>query len=885
MIKGIKHLRFVFSLLFLVASLSLYANKKDGITIYGTYKVNGSDKSGVQIRLLRNGIKESTNSSGNGKFEYDLKFNNQYELQFSKSGYITKKVVVSTDVPERVLESNSSFPPFKIEITLFREVEGGDYSIFDEPVALVIYDKELDDFDFDRAYNAEIEEEIKAVETKIINAPVAQKVDENLRLYNELIKKADSEFDAKSYVNAKKNYGKALELKPRESYPQIRIGMIDKLLADLAKREKQKKQTDAYYALIDKADVLLDEKKYPQARSYYVQAAELKPEQQYPKDKIKLIDQIFAQREAEQRKYDNTIALADRYFKEEQYEPAKKSYQEALKMRKDESYPKAQIKRIERLLSDLQTAKEKQDNYNKAIAQADNFFQNKNWFDAQDNYQKASDLLPEKRYPKDKIKEIDKILKAEQKDLDDYTAAIKRADSYFEKENWENAQTLYEKALKVKPEESYPKAQIEKITATLSAIAAQNAKEKAYTTAISKGDRAFDKRNWEEAKAAYFDALKLKTEENYPQERIKTIEEKLADLAAKQAKENRYDEKLKQADLHYDQKQWNDAIAQYKAALEIKPSESYPKLQIKKIERFLKEELAKQTALEKEEKYNSLIAEGDQAYNAKNWDKALGSYEGALQIKPQAGYPKSRISAVNRKIKASEQEEKQQKAYDMAVAQADSLYGKHEWLPAIARYDKALDIKPKEDYPKTQISEIKARLSAEELAKQEALKATQKARQKAAYNEAVDTADKALADKHYGVAKQNYRKALRILPEEKYPKDKLLEIENLLQQKQEAENQYYKKITPKQTAANRYYKKINPSENTKQRYVDRIDATQPNESKYEALMQKATELEMTGNIPFAKAYYRQAYLVKPSLQLFNKLKELNRRTKLTETKE
>ncbi len=869
--------------LFFAAGASLFA-KNYGIKIYGTYKVNGGETSGVQLRLLRNGIKESSNVSGNGKFEYSLQFNNQYELQFSKAGYITKKVVISTDVPERVLETNSDFPPFKIEIELFREVEGGDYSLFDEPVAMVIYDKELDDFDYDRAYNAQIEEKIKEVETKIINAPVVQKEDEKLRIYEELIKKADKEFDVKSYVNSRKNYEKALKIKPKENYPQIRIDLIDRLLADLEKREKQKEQNDAYYTFVDKADILFEEKNYPQARSYYVKAIEIKPEQQYPKDKIKLIDQIFAQREAEQRKYDNAVALADRYFKEEKYEYAQKEYEKALEIRKDEEYPKQQISRIRRLLAELQNKEEKESNYNAAIAKADAFFQEKNWFDARDAYVKASDILPDKKYPQEQIKAIDKILKSEHKELAQYTEAIKKADDFFNQEKWIDAQKHYERALKIKSEEVYPKEQIKKLTTSLANIEAQKAKDNSYNKEIEKGDRAFDRENWEEAKQAYFAALQLKPQEEYPQKRIKIVEKNLADLAAKKAKEDRYNEELKQADLHYDQKQWSEALIRYKAASEMKPSEKYPKEQITKIDRFLQEELKQKTAQELEDNYNKYIEEADQAFDAENWDTALTKYKAALQLKSNASYPQTRIKAINKRIQTMAEAEELQKKYEVVIAKADLLFSNSDWLSAIATYEKALDIKSDENYPKEQIKKIQATLSAEKLAKEEAQKTKILEEKRKSYEEAISKADKELANKQYSFAKQFYRKALSILPDEQYPKNKLKEIDDLFKKEEIAKRQKYKVLQTKDTINYRYYKRIVPDDKKETRYVKVIDATQANEAKYNDLIQKAEKAENEGNIPFAKAYYQQAYLEKPSLQIFNKLKELDRRIQVKNTK-
>ncbi len=909
-------MRFVISLLVLLLGANLYA-EKNGITIYGTYKVNGGDAEGVQIRLLRNGIKEKSSISGSGKFKYGLDFNTQYELSFSKSGYITKKIVISTDVPERVLESNSDFPPFKIEVELFPKVEGGDYSIFDEPVAMVIYDKELDDFDFDRAYDAEVKEEIKKVEAKIIQAPLATKpkIDKNSLLYKELIRKADSEFEAKSYVESRKTYGKALKLKPKEIYPQRQIELIDKTLADLKKQEEQKKQRKSYYALIDKADVLFEDKKYKQARSYYEEALKIKSDQVHPRDRIALIDQIFAQQKAAQKEYGNAVALGDRYFKESKYDLAKKSYEEALKMRKDESYPKEQIERIDRLLSELKNKEEKEQKYKEALAEADVLFAKESWADAKVAYEKAT-KFSDKKYPREQIKKIESILKEQKKSLDKYSKAIVRADEAFKDKDFKNAQKYYERAITFRPQEVYPKEQLKKITTLLATAAEEQKIENAYKEAIETADRAFRRKNWEDAKSAYFKALKVKPEEKYPQKQIKIIEEKLEKIANKKAEEDRYNQKLKEADTAYDQKNWSESLVLYKVALEMKPAEKYPKLQIRKIEKFLQEELKKKSAEEKEESYKAAIAKADKAYDGEQWEDALANYEGALQIKPKDKHARGRIKSVQKARKESEQKQALEQKYQAIIAKADDFFEQSKWLESIAAYNDALEVKSNEEYPKNQISKVKSKLSAEELAKEKVRKEAKQAELQKSYDEAIKKADDKFAKKRYGTAKFYYQEALSISAEEEYPKKKLTEIANILQKNEEATQQGYQKIVTDETSKGVYYDRIDldtenenqrfvkvinvsstdekaktvelASDNdikqiTKSRYVKKIESSTFDKKKYDALISKAESAEKAGRKSFARAFYRQAYLMNPSATIYAKLKELDNLMQLTKS--
>lgn len=846
------------------------AQKKRGITVYGTYLVEGGDVSDTQIEMLRNGVSVGTNNRGNGKFEYDLDFDQQYQLTFSQKGYITKKVVISTDVPERVLKANNKFPPFEIKITLYRSVPGGDYSIFDDPVAMIIYDKELDDFDYDRAYNAEIEEKIKKAEEQITKIPIP-KIDEKSRLYEELIKKADREFESRSYVDARKTYQEAQSVKPKENYPKIRIELINTLLADLQKKSLEKERNESYYALVDKADILLEEKKYAPARSYYVEASGLKPEQQYPKDKIKLIDQIFAQKEAVERKYNNAISLGDRMFKEEKYPSAKTSYEEAMRIKEDENYPREQIERIERLLAKLESEKAQEALYKETIAKADTFFSEKNWYDAKDTYEIASGLKKDIHYPKQRIQEIERILKEEKNQLDNYTNEIARGDNAFEEKKWDNAKNYYKKALEFKPNEIYPQEQLKKIVDELKKIAKRDAQEKDYAEAIARGDRYFSLENWEEAKDSYFDALKLKSGEEYPKERIAEIEKKLEALSVKIAEDNRYNEALKIADNHYDMKKWNDALAQYKSALEIKPSEKYPKVQIRKVEDFLQQELVRQSEKEREDRYKGLIEEADKAYGMKDWNSALGSYEGALQIKSDANYPQSQILKIQELLRVMAEAERIQESYNSAVREADMNYQKSEWISAISGYEKAQSVKPEEMYPASQIEKIRQKIREEEIALQKALEKETEAKRRIKYDEVVREADNQFSSKEYAFAKHSYRKALTILPDEEYPQKQMKEIDRLLREKEEKGNKFYQNLNLSRSKKEKYYTPVEVKTKEKTRYIQLKDATVIDENKYNELIEKGEKAMSAGNYAFARVYFNQAYLIKPSPSLLNKI--------------
>ncbi len=72
------------------------------------------------------------------------------------------------------------------------------------------------------------------------------------------------------------------------------------------------------------------------------------------------------------------------------------------------------------------------------IAEADKRLAEKSYSDAKTGYQSAMKIKPDQQYPKDKITEIDNALAelAQQKALDDqYNAAIAKADKSFTDQN------------------------------------------------------------------------------------------------------------------------------------------------------------------------------------------------------------------------------------------------------------------------------------------------------------------------------------------------------------------------------------------------------------------------------------------------------------------
>ncbi|WP_321516874.1 hypothetical protein [Marinifilum fragile] len=848
------NLQFIIKLsavIFLVfCHFSISAQEKYSVT--GKVKIENGSIDNTFITIYENAVKlESKLVDNNGKFTCDLDFGNDYIFEFSKEGFVTKKVSVSTFVPEEVLSRDSQFPPFKFTVSLFPAYEGLDLSIFDQPMGMIMYDKELDNFDYDRGYDSQIRDAIQKAEEEARRRAAeleAQRLAKE-KAYNAAIQKGDINFRGKKYEEAKMAYNEALAVKTEEQYPKSQIAKIDDLLAEQQRQAdeaarlaaEQKALDEKYAAIITLADSQFESGDYTSAKTSYSDALELKAEERYPKSQIAKIDELLAeqQRQAEEaarlaaekkaldEKYASIITLADSQFESGDYTSAKTSYSDALELKAEERYPKSQIEKIDELLAEQQRQAEEaarlaaeqkalDEKYASLITLADSQFESGDYTSAKTSYSDALELKAEERYPKSQIEKIDELLAeqqrqaeeaarlaAEQKALDEkYASLITLADSQFESGDYTSSKSSYSEAVALKSEEQYPKNQITKIDELLveqqrqaeeaARLAAEKkALDEKYASIITLADSQFESGDYASAKTSYSDALELKAEEQYPKSQVAKIDELLA-------------EQQRQAEL-----------AARLAADQKKKAEEAARL------------AAEQKALD--DKYAVIISLADSQFESGDYTSSKNSYFDALALKAKEQYPKSQIAKIDELLAeqqrqaevaarlAADQKKKAEEAARLAAEQkalddkyaaiislADSQFESGDYISAKTSYSDALVLKAEQQYPKSQIAkidellaeqqrqaELAARLAAEQERKTEEV-ARLAAEQKALddkYAFIITLADSQFESGDYASSKNSYSDALALKSEEEYPKSQIKKIDELLadQQKQAEE--------------------------------------------------------------------------------------------------
>ncbi|MDP4282010.1 MAG: hypothetical protein Q8867_07640 [Bacteroidota bacterium] len=709
----------------------------------------------------------------------------------------------------------------------------------------------------------------------------AQLADEKTRneAYGTSIENADKLYVQKNYDQARTEYQNALSIKPEEKYPKERISAIETILSGIA----QEKATEAnFQRLIAHADSLLALKSYTLAKADYSKALEIKPKDPYPKSKILEIERTLGEIAAAKNRdeqYESAVAAGDKLMDEKSYSQAKTRYQSALKIKPDESYPKGKIAIADSLLANLAHLKELDDQYNTSILKADKLFASKSWEDARSEYLNAGNLKPEEKYPKDKVTEIDKILAgiAENKTKEEnYQKILSDADKLLADKSYTNAKEQYSEALKIKPGEKYPQDKIAEIDKITGQIAAAKALDEQYTSAIALADKLLQDKSYEPSRAQYQKALDMKPSETYPKTKISDIDKILEDIRKQKELNDQYAGLITEGDKLFGDKSWNSAKDKYNAAIALKPDEQYPKGKLAEIDKVLLDVKAL------DDKYNATITNADKLLASKTYDKAKDEYTNAGNLKPDEKYPKAKIEEINGILSEMAHQKEVDDQYQNAIAKADQLMAAKSYIEAKTEYTNAVNLKPKEDYPKTKIAAI------------DKIIADQKA-QDDKYNASIEKADKLLADKLFNDAKTEYLNAGKLKPGEQYPQEKITEIEKALAEieRQKAIQIQYQASLDK---ADRYFKDksylqarteysnagtIKPDEQYPKDKIVEIESIlaelKAKDDAYKASIDKADQLFNQKSWEDARNEYQNASSIKPEEKYpGNKMAEINK---------
>ncbi|UKN01319.1 hypothetical protein K6119_16450 [Paracrocinitomix mangrovi] len=694
--------------------------------------------------------------AGNQKYQEAI---NKYEeaLKIKSDGDVSQKIKELKVMMEEVADQAAKEQAYKDKIAEADEAFNGENwntakALYKEAIAIKSEQYPKD--------------QILAIEKKIQDAAQNEKEAE----YQAAIKVADDLRDAKKYKEAIAAYESAKSIKPTDSYPDEQINKIQGIISTQEQEAQQKEAIDRKYKdLMAEGEKELGSKSYEVALDKFQQASDLKPEEELPKEKIKEINEILGElneQAAIDKKYDEALKKADQLFNDEEYKDAKAAYENALTIKPSEGYPKAQIAKCEEGMKN-ETANEIEEQYDKILKAAQKKTDEKEYDAAIDYYERALKIKPDDAFPKTKIAEIKKLIeeeKAAKELMEKYQAAVKKADDLFASEDFVAAKSAYQDALDIKSDEVYPKNQIQACEQKMLENTVDE-EEAQYQKILAAAAKKFDEKDYEGALDYYKRAKTVRAADPFPQQKIDEITQLLKDLKDQEAQEAiqaRYDAAIKRADDLFNSEEFKDAKTAYQDALDIKSNEQYPKDRIVLCEEKMKEN----TVDELEEQYQKILKAAQKKFDAKEYESALDYYERAKGIRPSDPLPQNKIDEINQILKDLASEKDKRDRFNQLVQTADNQFEKGKWQDAMQNYMSALDIF-KEQYPEDQVAKCREELKKKPGADD-------------AYNKLISKADEYFDATNYDKAKGLYKRAIKLKPSDQYPKDKLAEIDRIL---------------------------------------------------------------------------------------------------------
>ena len=706
--------------------------------------------------------------------------------------------------------------------------------------------------------------------------------------YNDAIKAGDLAMTQKNYTLAKEKYNLAKDLKPTEQLPVTRLSEIDKKIAEqTASADKKKKYDEAMAA----ADKFFAESKYADAKGKYSEALTYDPAAVIPPTKIKECDAKIAALAKDKEKADKISKLlseGNTFLAGSKLNEAKLKYNEVLALDPTNSEAKQKIDEINLKQQDAAKSAEQDAKFAKLVMEGDLAAKGLKYVEAKTKYEaalqvksdpsvqakiddinkklkdqedKASQdakflalksegmkLANEQKYAEAKaklteaqsikadvavaakLKEIEEKLKqndAATKLDKDYQDIITAAQGLESAKDYDGAILKYKEAAAKKPAEKLPKDRI----AALELLKLDNAKQKdvdaKYAAAMKRGDDFMAQQKYIDAIKEYNAAVVLKPNESLPVTKAKEAEELeknkgsedkkqyekiiggiekaiaekdftrgkelveraksfnkqfnimpsdtrpndlLAQINLMEQAEKNYAAKMAEGEKFATAKDYPRAIASFEAAKIIKPAESLPQTKIDELKRLQNDQASVQ---EKELIYKDNMAKGNLSQNAKNYAQALSNYENALSAKPNDQVAKDKISEVKQlmdeQANASKSAQEKKARFDALIKEADGLFRSDNFADARTKYTEALGVDPTSKYAKKQLDECNRKQSSTDNAKSET-----------EFNALVKTADEAFKIKSFDRAKEDYNKALVIKPGNRYVTNKLKEIDAFL---------------------------------------------------------------------------------------------------------
>ncbi|HPF50867.1 MAG TPA: hypothetical protein PK335_04790, partial [Draconibacterium sp.] len=504
--------------------------------------------------------------------------------------------------------------------------------------------------------------------------------------------------------------------------------------AELAELRKE------YNELLEQAGKEYAAEQFLDALDGYKAASQIFPDEQFPKDRIAeindLLGLIMVSAELDKAmlaRFDKLVKDGDLQFGQQKYSDAKKSYDRALSIKPSDEYVLGQLDKI----AQIQKQQHLEEEYKSLLASGDQALKELLYNEAIGQFQKALELKPNETYPKNKINEINGLLanqRENQEKQKNYDDAMKEGERQFTKQFYDKALTSFENALTYRPNDAKATKRIAETREIMQGILDQIAFDKF----IAEADKAYKKELFSEALSNYEEALALVPDEPRTKKRVEEIRQIIHTQQS-------IDGYISQADRQFDQQKYSEAKTLYEKASELDSKNKHVSDRLLEIAQLL-------SGQELDARYSEIIASADDLLKNADYENARNKYNEALTVKPKETYPKDKIAQIGTILAGIS---KTNSDYQSAVDKADRLFQQKNYTEAKIAFADAGRIKPDETYPPEMIIKIDGLIAeqqrlAREAAEAEAARlAAIQAEKDKNYTDAIARADNLFNEKNY----------------------------------------------------------------------------------------------------------------------------------------
>ena len=424
-----------------------------------------------------------------------------------------------------------------------------------------------------------------------------------------------------------------------------------------------------------------------------------------------------------EQKFIQLVKAGDNAISSKQYVNAIAKYKDALKIKADENVT-VKITDAEKKLEELEAQNKLFEEFNKIIKNGDQLLALNDFDGSIAEYNKAKGIIPDDSLPDEKIKAAnDKRQLADASALfKEYNDKMREANLQFNIEKLVEAEKLYKEALLIKPSESAPKDKIAEIEAILKQ---RKELEEKYNNLITSGDLSMTGEKYDEAISKFEEALALKNNEAYPKQQLAKAKELAGAKADNVAQQNKYDNLISKATGEFGNESWESAKSTFEEALVVFPNEQLPKDKLAEIDAKLNElAIDKADKAAQQKNYDNLISKATSEYRSESWESAKSTFKEALVVFPNEQLPKDKIAEIDIKLKeladskeaneaADEEEKRRKEEFDNLMASGNTQLEGLELDKAKNSFTEASKIYPQNDVAREKLIEVKAKLSEE----------------------------------------------------------------------------------------------------------------------------------------------------------------------------